>query len=63
MRFGATFTTETADTLGRLKFKPKKQMLTLILPEAIRDMYGEVVESRLNALSAAMGCVPHVKLG
>lgn len=63
MRFGATFTTETHDTLGRLKFKPKKHILTLALPEAIRDLYGEVAEARLNALADAMECVPSVKLG
>ena len=63
MRFGATFTTETQDTLGYLKFKPKKHILTLVLPAAIRDVYGEVVEARLNALAEAMKCVPRVQLG
>ena len=63
MRFGATFTTEAEDTLGRLKFKPKKHVLTLVLPPAVQDMYGEVVEARLNGLADAMECVPDVKLG
>ena len=63
MRFGATFTTETKDMLGRLKFRPKKHILTLHLPAAIRDVYGEVVEARLKTLADAMECVPQVKLG
>lgn len=63
MRFGATFTVETDDTIGRLKFKPKKHVLTLELPAALKHIYGEVVAGRFASLAEAMDSTPRVALG
>ncbi len=58
MRFGAMFSATSADKIGRLKFRAKKHVLTLILPESFKDIYGEVVETRFESLAKAMDCEP-----
>ena len=62
MRFGAMFSAASADKIGRLKFRSKKHVLTLILPESFKDMYGEVVEARFESLARAMDCEPMVEV-
>lgn len=61
MRFGAMFSATSADKIGRLKFRAKKHVLTLILPKAFEDIYGEVVEARFEALARAMDCEPKLE--
>ncbi len=60
LRFGAMFTVVSPEKIVRLKFRSKKHSLTLMLPEALRDIYGEVVAVRFHALAAAMDCTPEV---
>ncbi len=62
MRFGAMFSATSVDRIGRLKFRSKKHVLTLILPESFQDIFGEVVEMRFHSLATAMDCEPEVEI-
>ncbi|MCY3879774.1 MAG: Ppx/GppA family phosphatase [Rhodobacteraceae bacterium] len=62
MRFGAMFSASAAETIGRLKFRSKKHVLTLILPESFMDIFGEVVETRFLQLAKAMDCEAKVEI-
>ena len=62
MRFGAMFSVAAPERIGRLKFRSKKNMLILVLPESFKDIFGEVVEARFNSLATAMNCQPEVKI-
>jgi exopolyphosphatase/guanosine-5'-triphosphate,3'-diphosphate pyrophosphatase len=55
MRFGAMFSANSADQLGKLKWMPKKKVLELSLPKGTANLFGEVVESRFGALANALG--------
>ena len=62
MRFGAMFTLEHPLDHGRLRLYPKKGILELTLKSATgRDLFGEVAQSRFEALAAAIGATPVVK--
>ena len=60
LRFGAMLTVVSPEKIVRLKFRSKKHSLTLILPESMKDIYGEVVAARFHSLAAAMNCTPEV---
>ena len=62
MRFGAMFSVSSDDSIGKLKFRAKQHSLTLILPTGFRDIFGEIVEARFNALAQAMDCEPVVEI-
>ena len=56
MRLGAMLLVVSPEGLTKLKFKPKKNNLVLILPERLRSITGEVVNTRFKALATAMDC-------
>ncbi|SES26002.1 exopolyphosphatase / guanosine-5'-triphosphate,3'-diphosphate pyrophosphatase [Tranquillimonas rosea] len=60
MRFGAMFSAETPDSLGRLTWTPKKSRLQLTLTPAASDLFGEVAEARFKALATALQAEPVV---
>lgn len=62
MRFGAMFTVVSPEKIVRLKFKPKKHVLILSLPDSMKDIYGEVVEARFRSLALAMNCEAMVQI-
>ena len=56
MRLGAMLLVVSPEGLTKLKFKPKKNFLVLNLPERLRSITGEVVNTRFKALANAMDC-------
>lgn len=61
MRFGAMFATANPVDHGKLKLRPKKRELILTLSsDEGRDLFGEVAQSRFDALANAMGVEPIV---
>lgn len=61
MRFGAMFSAETPDTLGELRWFPKRKHLELRLNGAAEALFGEVAESRFNALVSALEATAEVR--
>ncbi|KKL51797.1 hypothetical protein LCGC14_2291890, partial [marine sediment metagenome] len=53
MRFGAMFSAETPDSLGELRWYPKKKLLQLRLTDHAHDLFGEVAQARFGALVSA----------
>ena len=51
------------ETMGALKYFPKKSRLELHLAPGTRGLFGEVAEARLNALAEALGGVEVVVKG
>ncbi len=62
MRFGAMLWQNDSENMGQLKYFPKKEELHLRLPKSTGPLYGEVAESRFNALCSTLGATPTVKL-
>ena len=62
MRFGAMFAGPHSDTVGKLKYFPKKHRIELHLPKALQGLYGEVAETRFAALASALGAERSVTL-
>ncbi|MEM6593658.1 MAG: Ppx/GppA family phosphatase [Pseudomonadota bacterium] len=54
MRFGAMFSVERPELMGRFKYKPKKRILQLKLHPETRGLFGEVAQARLTSLAASM---------
>ena len=63
MRFGAMFSTEAPENLARLKWQPKKRVLTLTLTPRGAGLFGEVVEARFRSLAAALEAEAVVRHG
>ncbi len=55
MRFGSMFTVEAPETLAQLKWQPKKKILTLTLTKQGQILFGEVAQSRFQALANSLG--------
>jgi len=55
MRFGAMLTGANDDMMCRLKLHQRDEVLELILQPQARDLFGEVVLTRFEALAKAMG--------
>ncbi|MDJ1017092.1 MAG: Ppx/GppA family phosphatase [Paracoccaceae bacterium] len=55
LRFGAMLTASENDTMGSLKFFPKRKVLELRLAAGTRALFGEVAEARLKSLALALG--------
>ena len=51
LRFGAMLTASENETMGSLKYFPKKKVLELHLVPGTRGLFGEVAEARLNSLA------------
>ncbi|MCY4260691.1 MAG: exopolyphosphatase, partial [Rhodobacteraceae bacterium] len=60
IRFAAMLTVGSPDSLGSLRFKPRKGELILELPQSLEYILGEVAMERFHALAAAMSCKPRV---
>ena len=61
MRLGAMLWLTADEEPGSLQWKPKKRHLTLHLNEHARPLFGEVAQSRFDALASAMGATSSVK--
>ncbi len=61
MRFGAMFSAETPNTLGKLRWFPKKRHLELHLSDTAQDLFGEVAQSRFGSLVSALAATSEVK--
>jgi exopolyphosphatase/guanosine-5'-triphosphate,3'-diphosphate pyrophosphatase len=62
MRLGAMLWLKADEQPGVLQWKPKKKELTLVLTSHAEPLYGEVAESRLGALAAALGAAVSVRI-
>lgn len=62
MRFGAMLSVSAPERMGALKHLPALGKLELVLGPASRDLFGEVVMTRFQALARAMGCEPVVTM-
>ncbi|MBT8455647.1 MAG: Ppx/GppA family phosphatase [Rhodobacteraceae bacterium] len=60
MRFGAMFSVEAPENMGRLKWYPKKKILELRLAKGAEGLFGEVAEARFLSLATAMEAEPKV---
>lgn len=61
LRFGAMLTASEDETMGRLKYFPKRKRLELRLADGTRDLFGEVAEARFASLGEALGAETAVK--
>ena len=61
MRLGAMLWLNVDKAPGKIKWKPKKRELTLILAHEARPLFGEVAEARLASLTEALGATTKVK--
>ena len=61
MRLGAMLSLDTDRAPGKLKWKPKKRELTLILAPEARPLFGEVAEARLASLTTALNATSKVR--
>ena len=62
MRFGAMFAAVSPEKIGKLKFKSTSSVLTLLIPDSYKDIFGEVVEMRFKSLARAMDCTAVVEI-
>ena len=62
MRFGAMLSVADPDTMGRLERDAGSGRLTLTLPTATQDLFGEVARARFEALAHAMGVETAVRV-
>ena len=63
LRFGAMLTASEDQTMGSLRYFPKKGILELHLAPGTRALFGEVAEARLDSLAEALGGVEVVVKG
>ncbi|MGR3662444.1 MAG: Ppx/GppA family phosphatase [Paracoccaceae bacterium] len=61
MRFGAMFSVEALDKVARLKWQPKKKILTLTLAGNGKDLFAEVAQARFGSLAASMDAETVIK--
>src|SRR6056297_2560361 len=55
MRFGAMFSGQDAERMGRLEWTPRRKRLIFHLAEGTADLLGEVAEARFQALADSLG--------
>ncbi|MCC6002306.1 MAG: Ppx/GppA family phosphatase [Pararhodobacter sp.] len=63
MRFGAMFSVGGPQAAGELRFFPKKKVLELVLRPSMKDLFGEVAQSRFAALAKTLGLETRVRVG
>lgn len=63
MRLGAMMWLQADEAPGELIWKPKKRLVILKLTEHARPLFGEVANSRLNALANALNATARVEIG
>ncbi|MEM9434848.1 MAG: Ppx/GppA family phosphatase [Pseudomonadota bacterium] len=54
MRFGAMFSVQNPDDMGKLIWRPKKRVLELHLHDKTRDLFGEVANARFASLADSL---------
>jgi exopolyphosphatase/guanosine-5'-triphosphate,3'-diphosphate pyrophosphatase len=57
MRFGAMFSGQDRERMGRLAWFPKKKRLEFRLAAGAEALFGEVADARLRSLGASMGAL------
>ena len=62
MRFGAMLWMQPEETMGQMRWFPKKRQLELILPTEAAPLYGEVAQSRLMSLAASLDASVTVRI-
>lgn len=62
MRLGAMLWIKADQPSGHLKYSKKHETLELTLYDGASPLFGEVAESRFQALASAMGATPSVKV-
>lgn len=62
MRFGAMFAVGGPDQAGQLRYFPKRRIIELILRPESQALFGEVAQSRFNALAKTLGVEPVVRV-
>ncbi|MEM6596211.1 MAG: Ppx/GppA family phosphatase [Pseudomonadota bacterium] len=62
MRFAAMFWLRKDAKIGKLRWQPKKAVLTLTLNPSAVPLFGEVAQARFNALAQALGAEPKVEV-
>lgn len=60
MRFGAMFSVQNQDHMGKLAWHPKKRLLKFKMHPETRDLFGEVAQARFAALATALEAETHV---
>ena len=61
LRFGSMFSVSSSLGRGRLAIRPAERSLVFFLPSELKDLYGEVAQSRFHALARATNCRPRVE--
>ncbi|MEP5760079.1 MAG: Ppx/GppA family phosphatase [Litoreibacter sp.] len=54
MRFGAMFSVQRPELMGKMSWHPKKRLLKLRLHDETRALFGEVAQSRFSSLASAL---------
>ncbi|WP_435229854.1 Ppx/GppA family phosphatase [Pseudopelagicola sp. nBUS_20] len=62
MRFGAMLWMQGTEDMGKLKWRPKKRELNLLLPKSAEPLFGEVAAARLKSLANALNATSTVKI-
>ena len=62
MRFASMLAGDNAELMGELRWFPKKKRLELRLPAKAAPLFGEVAQSRFNALAGALKAEAVVKI-
>ncbi|QFU09340.1 Guanosine-5'-triphosphate,3'-diphosphate pyrophosphatase [Rhodobacteraceae bacterium THAF1] len=60
MRFGAMFSAQEPLSHGELRWFPKRLHLELRIKDAAQDLFGEVAQSRFNALVSSLGATSEI---
>lgn len=60
MRFGAMFSVEAPENVAKLKWQPKKKVLTLSLSAEGAGLFGEVAQARFTSLAKSLNADHHI---
>jgi len=62
MRFGAMLSVGGPEGAGEMRFYPRKKLLELVLRPELRDLFGEVAQSRFQSLAKTLGVEPRLRI-
>ena len=62
IRFGAMFSVKSPEDMAKLKWQPKKKLLTLYLSPHAKDLFGEVAQARFNSLASSLDAEPITRI-
>ena len=54
MRFGAMFSVQDADMMGKLLWYPQKRLIEMILGSETKDLFGEIAQARFASLARSL---------